>query len=253
MTRRRRAARRADPLVPIFSPHLRAAIQNQKLSVAAAARRLGESQQTLAHLVLGNGTKRCRRSRRANLARMLQVSEEFLSQPTVQILPVYPPRDQAATITGILSFDSPRVQLAYGRLLLRCVETCDRDVLDPALGQAGDQPSEKEAIRNNLARCIRTLADIGDWRKAIMVGVEGPFWGFVFDGTMFRSRTLPTDPDEEAGRLGLIAGWEQLLEPWFAGKSKLNYRALRARAGFAPANDGRPDTDPRIMLEIETL
>ena len=251
MTRRRRAARRADPLVPIFSPNLRAAIQNQKLSVAGAASHMGESQQTLAHLVTGDGTKRCRHSRRAKLARMLQVSEEFLSQPTVQVLPVYPPGDQAAAITGILSFDSPRVQLAYSRLLLRCVEACDRDFADPALGNVADQQSEREAMRNNLARCIRTLADIDDWRHAILVGEESPFWGFVFDGTMIRSRTLPTDPDEEAGRLSLIGGWEQLLEPWFAGKAKLNYRALRVRAGFGPTDDGRSETDPRIMLGIE--
>ena len=253
MTRRRRAARRADPLVPIFSPHLRAAIQNQNLSVAAAARRLGESQQTLAHLVLGDSSKRCRRSRRAKLARMLQVSEEFLSEPTVQVLPVYPSSDQAPVITGIVSFDSPRVQLANSRLLRRCVETCDRDLVDPALGSVTAQLSERETIRNNLARCARTLADIGDWRNAIMVGVESAFWGFVLDGTMIRSRTLPTDPDEEAGRLDLIAAWEQLLEPWFAGKAKLNYRALRARAGFGAADDGRPDTDPRIMHGIENL
>ena len=248
MARRQKPARSADPLVPIYSPHLRAAIQDQKLSVAAAARRLKESQQTLAHLAMGDGIKRCRRSRRARLARMLHVSEEFLSAPAVQVLPIYSPTDHTVALTGGLGLESPRVQLALGRLLRRCVETCDRDLSEPSLGEVGDLPSVRDKIRNNLARCIRTLADVDDWRDAIMVGVESPWWGIFKDGTMMRSRRLPTDPEEEGARLELIAAWEQLLEPWFAEKAKLNYRSVRARAGFPPApGDTRPDTNPRIL------
>lgn len=251
MATRKKAKSGADPLVPIYSPHLRAAIQEQGLSVAGAARRLRESQQTLAHLTVGDGIKRCRRSRFLKLTRMLEVSEDFLSGPSVQVMPLYPPSGEAI-VTGVLSFDSPRAQLALSRLLRRCVEASDRDLADPTLGKAGKPSSADEVIRGNLARCVRALVSIDDWRQAIMVGVEAPFWGFVFDGTMIRSRSLPTDPDEEAGRLALMGGWERILEPWFAGRARMNYRSLRVRAGFrSDRGSDLLDTDPRVLHGLD--
>src|SRR5712664_1382602 len=70
-----------DPYVPIHSERLRAAMELGAWTVTPMARRLGkdENPQTIHHLAQGRGLKHCRATRRAALATLLDVTEEWLA------------------------------------------------------------------------------------------------------------------------------------------------------------------------------
>ncbi len=138
MARGQGAGKKGDPMVPVYSPHLRAAIADKRLRVTEVARRLKEHQQTVAYLAGGEGIKRCRRSRRARLAKLLGVSEQWLAEPTVMIMPLYPPAGSENVFFGTgFPPESPRAQLATTRLLTKCAQACERDLGDPTLRDAG--------------------------------------------------------------------------------------------------------------------
>jgi len=65
MASSRARGKKDDPMVPVYSPNLRAGMADRKLRVADVARRLKEHPQTVAYLAAGDGIKRSRRSRRA--------------------------------------------------------------------------------------------------------------------------------------------------------------------------------------------
>ena len=253
MARARIGGKKNDPLVPVYSPHLRAAIADKGLTVASTARRLKENQQTVAYLAAGEGTKRCRRSRRARLAKLLRVSEQWLAEPTAVFFPLYPPAGTEGLVFGTgLPWESPRTQLATRRLLVKCVEACDRDLADPALRDAGvEETASAEEVRHHVARGVRQFVGVAELRKDLMVGLSEPWFmvSTVIDTEIARSGRLPIDPDEEAATLNLIAAWEQILEPWFTGEAKLNYRRLREKAGFATSSDERrSNTNPYVTV-----
>ena len=126
MARGQGAGKKGDPMVPVYSPHLRAAIADKRLRVTEVARRLKEHQQTVAYLAGGEGIKRCRRSRRARLAKLLGVSEQWLAEPTVMIMPLYPPAGSENVFFGTgFPPESPRAQLATTRLLTKCAQACE--------------------------------------------------------------------------------------------------------------------------------
>lgn len=240
-----------DPMVPIYSPNLRAAMADRKLRVADVARRLKDQRQTVAYLVAGEGIKRSRGSRRARLAKLLGVSEQWLAEPTAVFIPLYLPAGAKHLVFGAgFPLESPRTQLATGRLLAKCVQACDRDLADPALRDAGaEETASPDSVRQHVARCIRQLIHVEEQRKDLLVGVAEPWFAWSIDGGMARSPHLPTDPEEDGAALHLIAAWERILEPWFTKEAKLNYRRLRDKAGFpTPPDESRSSTNPYTIV-----
>lgn len=243
-----------DPMVPVYSPNLRAAMADRRLRVADVARRLKDQRQTVAYLAAGEGIKRSRRSRRARLAKLLRVSEQWLAEPTAVFFPLYLPKGAQHLVFGTgFPLESPRSQLATGRLLAKCVQACDRDLADPALRDAeAEESASPDAVRHHMAQCIRQLIHVEEQREDLLVGRSELWFAVGIDGGMARSRRLPTDPDEEGAALHLIAAWERILEPWFAKESKLNYRRLREKAGFpTPPDERRSSTNPYIIVPVE--
>jgi len=253
MARGQGAGKQGDPMVPVYSPHLRAAIVDKRLRVTEVARRLKEHQQTVAYLAGGEGIKRSRRSRRARLAKLLGVSEQWLAEPTVMIMPLYPPAGLENVFFGTgFPLESPRAQLATTRLLTKCVQACERDLADPALRDAGvEETASPSEITHYVARFVRELVRVEEWRKELLVGLPDPWLMVspVIEGGLARSPHLPTDPEEEGATLNLIAAWEQILDPWFTNEVKLNYRGLREKAGFpTPPGERRSDTNPYAVV-----
>ncbi len=251
MRRNRARGKQDDPMVPVYSPKMRAAMEDRGLRVADVARRLKDQRQTVAYLAAGEGMKRCRGSRRARLAKLLGVSEQWLAEPMAVFIPLYLPAGAQNLVFGTgFPLESPRTQLATGRLLAKCVRACDRDLADPSLRDAEvEETASPNAVRHHMARCVRQLIRVEEQRKDLLVGVSEPWFAVSIEGRMARSPHLPTDPDQEGAALNLIAAWEQILEPWFTKEAKLNYRRLREKAGFpTPPDERRSGTNPYIIV-----
>ncbi len=247
----RARGRQDDPMVPIYGPKMRAAMADRGLRVADVARRLKEQRQTVAYLAAGDGIKRSRRSRRARLAKLLGVSEQWLAEPMAVFIPLWVPAGAQQLVFGTeFSVETPRAQLATVRLLAKCVQACDRDLADPALHDADvEETASPVAVRHHVARSIRQLLLVEEQRKDLLVGVSEPWFAVNIEGGVARSPHLPTDPDEEAAALNLIAAWEQILNPWYTGEAKLNYRRLREKAGFpTPVDERRSSTNPYMIV-----
>ncbi len=237
-----------DPLVAVYSEKVRAALGGSRMRLADLARKLKTSPQALAYLAEGDDIKRCRASRRAAIAKALGVTEQWLSEPTATLLPFWL---SGVTITaGAGLFTSARTQLALGRLLKKCVTAIDRDLQDKTLKDKGiDETATPDDVKEGVARCIRQLTDFDSLRGEVLVGVEQPFLIIPVAGGILTGQHRPFDPDEEAAGVGLVSAWEQMLEPWFSGKAKMNYRRLRERAGFpVPDGERRSDTNPHIIV-----
>lgn len=236
-----------DPMVAIYSPNLRAAIRDKGTTIAELARKLRTNPQTIAYLASGDEIKRSRASRRAQMAKILKVDEPFLStrgsmSPTLMA---------GLNVTvGLGVFVSPRTQLAFGRLLEKCLKATERDLRIKALRDRGvEEPASPGEVKEWVTRCMGRLTDIGEQRGDVLVGAEQPYFGVMVAGGIIRGRHLPYDADEEEAGIGLVAAWEQILEPWFSGNAKMNYRRLLERAGFpVPAGERRSDTNPYIIV-----
>jgi len=242
-------ARPKDPMVPIYSPNLRAAIRDQDTTIAELARRLKTNPQTIRYLAAGDTVKRSRASRRSEIAKILKVDEPFLSTsgsiPSLLM-------GGALVTAGMGMFVSPRTQLALGRFLEKCFRAVERDLRTKTLKDRGiAETATADDVKAGVARCLRKLTDVDDQRGDVLVGAEQPFVGIltVGNGGILRGRHIPYDQDEEDAGVGLVAAWEQILEPWMAGITKLNYRRLSERAGFpVPAGERRSDTNPFIIV-----
>ena len=253
MASSRARGKKDDPMVPVYSPNLRAAIAERKLRVADVARRLKESPQTVAYLAAGEGIKRSRRSRRARLAKLLGVSEEWLAQPTIFVTSLFVPAgSENVFFPAGFPLESPRAQLATTRLLTKCVQACERDLADPALRDAGvEETASPEEVTHSVARFVRELVRVEAWRNELLTGLQSPSIVIspLFERGFARSPHLPTDLEEEGATLNLIAAWEQILNPWFTSEAKLNYRRLRENAGFpTPPDERRSDTNPYAIV-----
>lgn len=237
-----------DPLVAVYSPKVRAAMAESQMRLADLARKLKTSPQALAYLAEGDDIKRCRTSRRSAIAKALKVTEEWLSEPTATLTPFWL---AGVTVTaGMGLFASARTQLALGRLLKKCVAAIDRDLRDKALRDKGiEETATPDDVKERVARCIRQLTDLDSLKGDVLVGVEQPFFMIPVAGGILTGQHQPFDADEEAAGLGLISAWDQMLDPWFSGKAKLNYRRLSERAGLpVPAGERRSDTNPFIIV-----
>src|SRR2546426_12362937 len=167
MGKNRARSKQDDPMVPVHSPHLRAAMADRGLRVADVARRLKDRRQTVAYLAGGEGIKRSRGSRRARLAKLLGVSEQWLAEPTAVFIPLYLPEGAQHLVFGTgFPLESPRTQLATGRLLAKCVQACDRDLADRALRDAEvEETASPEAGRPPVGRWTRPTIRGGGPRK----------------------------------------------------------------------------------------
>ena len=235
-------------MVPVYSPKLRAAMTDQELRLADVARALKINRQTIAYLAAGDGTKKSRASRRARLARLLKVTEQWLSEPTATLHPLW--LAGVNVTSGVGLFTSARTQLALGRLLKKCIAAIDRDLKDRTLTDKGIvETATPDDVKEGVARCIRQLTDLELLRGDVLVGVEQPFAIIPLAGGILTTRHNPFAAEEEAAGVELISSWEQILEPWFSGKAKLNYRRLSERAGFpVPDGERRSDTNPHIIV-----
>jgi hypothetical protein len=237
-----------DPLVPVYGSKVRAAMAEGRIRMADLARKLKTSPQALAYLAEGDGIKRCRASRRADLAKALKVTEQWLSEPIATLLPLWLAGVTVATGSGVFTF--ARTQLALGRLLRKCVDAIDRDLQDKTLRDRGiEETATPDDVKEGVARCIRQLTDLDLLRGDVLVGVEQPFAIIPLAGGILTTRHNPFAAEEEAAGVELISSWEQMLELWFSGKAKLNYRRLSERAGFpVPDGERRSDTNPFIIV-----
>src|SRR6185437_1258561 len=240
----------ADGMVSVYSPKLRAAMTDQGLRVVDLARELKVNRQTIAYLATGDGTKRSRASRRARLAKLLKVSEQWLAEPTATFIPLYASGGAILTLPGTGILPSPRTQLALRRLLEKCVAATTRDLANRKLRDPGiKETASIDDVLQHVSASVRNIVDVDGVRGEMLVGVENPSFGIFFNGEIIRSRHLPLDVDEEEAGVDLISAWEQIFEPWFSGHAKMNYRRLRERAGFpVPDGERRSDTNPHIIV-----
>lgn len=249
MAKKRTRKGTADPLVPVYSPKVRAAMEDSGIRLTDLARKLKTSPQAVAYLAEGEGTRRCRASRRSAIAKILKVSDAWLGEPTATLTPLWLAGINVTVGAGL--FTSPRTQLAFSRLLEKSMAATDRDVRDRALRDAGiKENAAPEAVRENVAACIRQLTDLGAQRRDVLVGAMEQFMVIpVAGGMLTTSPHHPLNPDEADAGADLMSAWEQMLGPWFSGKLKMNYRRLSERAGFpVPAGERRSDTNPFIIV-----
>ena len=240
-----------DALLPIRSDRLRAAMELGEWTVTRLAKRLSkkENPQTVHYLAQGDGVKRCRASRRAALATLLDVTEDWLAGgdygiPLPAVLPLL------KQLEG-----SPRVMLAVGRLFERCYLAVERD-----LSKEPNRPDS--AIGWNATHdvhwfMIGTLAQFltpSRWQRALGLALQtepesvttprtGPMpemnkWLAPLSPAAWERQpgNVGLDPEGEAAVLALLHGWAHILQPWLDGVSGLNYeRMLGLAAVLNPA------------------
>ena len=246
--RRHRLKQPDDPLVPLHSRNLRAAMELQGWTVTTLARRLieqfpragRENPQTLHHLAQGEGIKRCRQSRRAHLAHVLQAPEAWLGGGDF-IIPVVGYLPLAAEL-----WRSPRLTLAVGRLMQRCVTACERDLAnEPARVATADVPAPAADVVEVLLSTIGRLISPRAWRRQLTVGPRVPRdpatmvpLSFTAEELEAERRRFPLDPVLETTALALSQAMEFALEPWLNGHATLNYERLRdLQAVVSPATE----------------
>ena len=245
--RQPKSRRQHDALVPIKSDRLRAAMELSEWTVTRLAKRLGkkENPQTVHYLTQGDGLKRCRASRRTALAKLLDVTEDWLAGgdygvPLPAVLPLL------KELEG-----SPRVMLAVGRIFETCYLAVERDL-------AKERKRPDSAIGWNATHdvhwfMIGTLAQfLSAWHwqsalgctppaeaKAPTVPRTGPIlemnkWlGLVPPSAWTRSLgRMALKPEDEAVVLALLHAWTHILRPWLDGIAVLDYERFRELAAI---------------------
>jgi transcriptional regulator with XRE-family HTH domain len=241
----RRGRRQHDVLVPIRSDRLRAAMELGDWTVTKLAKRLGkkENPQTVHYLAQGDGVKRCRASRRAALATLLEVTEDWLAGgdygiPLPAVLPLL------KQLEG-----SPRVMLAVGRLFERCYLAVERDLAkEPPRPDSEFGWNAKYDVHWFMIGTLAQFLTPSRWQLALGMAlptepevVTTPRTGPMPEmnkwlGPLSRAAwehhpgSAPLDSESEATVLGLLRAWTQILRRWLDGASELNYERLRALA-----------------------
>jgi len=236
-----------DTLVPIQSDRLRAAMDLGGWTVTRLARRLGKDEhaQTVHHLAQSDGLKRCRASRRAALAKLLDVTEEWLAGGPFSVpLPAVLPLLNALEA-------SPRVMLSVGRLFERCYRAVERDLAkeskrpDSALGWNASHDVHW-FMTSTLAQFLASSA----WQSALgcapaTEGTSRPLpragpipemdkWLRPISPSAWTapSNAVALRPAEETVILALLRVWTHILEPWLDGTSSLDYQRFRELAAI---------------------
>jgi len=269
--------KREDPLVAIDGARVRAAIEWKGMSVNGAAGRLSVSQQTLDSIVRGK-TKRCYKSLRESLARLLDLPAAWLGGETdlppdlTAWLPYpglgYKPllsvdenirliRPRAETDVTPRMTLPPRYQLAAYDLGKQVVQAWKRDVKN------GNRAAERALSRLGIGEwksrpwdrammLVARLVSAFWWRRLFLKASELPA---VVDPTRFTDadwRTLSEKVMAENQRraaeqletgdqfaAGAAAAWSAVLRPWFEGQQQLNYKGFAKMLEWASRGFGK--------------
>jgi transcriptional regulator with XRE-family HTH domain len=201
---RTKAGWAGDPLVPIVPPILKAALGELNVSVAELSRRIGDHEQTVAHLIRGRAPKRTRASRRAAIARALDVAEELLSGDAL-----FMPHGRHHGAYG--SF-SAQAWMAIQRLVTRADYAVQRD-FEPR-GPEAESKSDADVVRTEVESLLQAMTNLTAWRRRLLLG------------------RLEEETEESAARataeIAVVRWWEYVLGPWLDGRAQLNYDQLRA-------------------------
>jgi hypothetical protein len=232
-------------------------MEERSLAPAQLAVRLGDSQQTVDHILHGTeGLGRIRQSRLSKIARLFDVPEGLLTGDPI-VMPALPPVMRPWVEFGY----STRTQLAASRLLTKVMQAVNRDLQDPSVGPASDDLGVPPLfiLREQMADYVGELLRIGEWRRRLIVW-ETHAWaarGFTepaTDGPWDTPDPRPvTDPEHEAAVLALARAFEHILKPWFDGDARLNYRSLRDLTylpewPFLDASESAPISSPLAAL-----
>jgi len=217
-----------DPLVDLVSPHLRAAMELRSLGPTAVAQALGrrENPQTIHHLQLGDGRKRCRQSRRRALARALRVPDTWLGGEPVEI-----PAPLGYRLAHEVA-SSPRVAITLASLAESVVTAVQRDIERAAPRPRNPtvwlEPAD-EVVQGVLA-ALGDLLSLASWQHLVLLPSTGPpLEAWPEKPGRGQPADLPAvDARRETAVLALMEVWRALLEPWCAGTAALDYRGLLA-------------------------
>lgn len=235
----------SDPLVPIHPEFLRAAIAAHAWSIQKLAEATGNTSQTLDHLAKGSAPKRCRLSRRARLAEVLEVPESWLEGRSVAVPELSQlPRDLALRM-------SPRLQLAAGALFRKAAKALHRDVQTPeAAADLRKHEIGESLLRDRLWYALFELIRADHWKAQLTT------WRLPEDGA---SRFRPEAPgllqdfaesrteSDDRAALGLVAALESALDSWFKGEARLDYDRLRVLLGYDRACPPPGPQHPRYL------
>lgn len=243
---RDRVTRRKNRNVPISPMALRAVITDLGVSVSELARRSGNSQQVVDAILRDEEGRETRASRRASLAKALDVAEEVL----VGGVDVVHHGTQLAYEYGY----SAHTRYLAQRLLTKCDKATRRDVLlcGPSLPlDVGDE------IEHAVQGMIADLMMIGSWRERFLEwrsphSTRHPRQRYreplSEDPTDVLGGRPVEDPAHEQGVIALIRAIEHLLTPWFEEKAFLDYTAVREFTTSPPASHTKKRVHPRSIL-----
>jgi hypothetical protein len=243
------------------------------MTIAALARRTGDLEQTLAHVVNTPGA-RCKKSRRAKIAKVLQVPQELLAGESFPIPLGFMLPD------GFEFRYSARTQLAASRFIARVRAALLRDMRTQSIDRKSHDP-ETLRLESAVLDAFSELMMVGEWRKRFIewapgeqerrgytepatlkpweegtvraTGREGK--SILWDASPLRRER---DRDHEAAILGVIRAMEHVFEPWFAGMARLNYRSIRdfihlPAHPFASVTEARDPLSPFAILPADAI
>lgn len=266
---RKSGGRQRDPLVAINQEVLSALLEDRGWTVATLARRTGDLEQTLAHTLKTPGA-RCKKSRRARIAKVLQVPQELLAGESFPIPLGFMAPD------GFEFRYSARTELAASRFVARVRTALLRDLRTHSPKSESISYLPPNHIEGAVLSAFSEFMMVGEWRKRFIEFLPeemqrrgytepatiDPWEGDVRitnvdkAGRVFWEASPPRrerDADHEAAILALVRSMEHILEPWFGGTARLNYRAIRdfthlPNHPFANLEEKDPSTSPFAIL-----
>ena len=244
--KRDRVTRTTDRNVPISPTALRVVMTDLGVTVSELARRSGNSQQAIDAILSADEGRQTRTSRRASLAKALDVADEVLVGAGDVVL-------RGAQLSYEYGYSAHTWYLAQ-RLLTKCDQAAHRDVLQYGPPLPLD---EGDGIRRTVQEMIADLMMIGSWRERFLE------WKSPRSTRHPRQRhrePLSENPDDvlggrpvkdpahERGVIALIRAIEHLLTPWFEEKAFLDYTALREFTTSEPASHTTTRCKPHTVL-----
>ena len=251
-----------DPLVPIVPARLNAALGRRKLSVKAAAKKIGKSQQTLDAIIQSTGPRRCRQSTLDKLSSLLKYPEDWLSG-RANWLPATVWTAQSRESDHPLFWDEnsvvfyrdpdgtshlpwqrelhphlPAYQLAWWHLSERIIKAWKRDLSmgseEAATAWDGPRPYDTSFSEdgNHVRVAVQRLLALTWWEKLFLIdrrpGIPPVLLPPPTDSEANFVTEIRNQFVEEFSRMDDFAvamseGIRVLLEPWLSGSTPLDY------------------------------
>lgn len=217
-----------DPMVPIDPRRLRALIVAKDWSIQKLAKAIHTHSQTLDNLCKGTEPKSTRQSRRAAIAKQMDVSEGWLE-------------GREYLLTGLTSLSreltlslSPRMQLEVTALMRKVERAFHRDWYeDQERGEFDEMHRSYHSL--DISWGVLRLLRLDTWREQLTTWrrPEGPPGAELYDapGLMKERPDLYTSEEDQVG-LAMITMFSAVLRPWFEGTAKLDYNRLRVLIGY---------------------